>query len=90
MLPTDEQDQVARYWSSYCAAAFEPEHYWSALPAVRRRLNEKASGSISQDWIEHCVRVHLAGQLPVERALSLGCGDGWLSAPWPRGGLSQV
>lgn len=52
--------------------------YWLELPAVQRRLNRKVSGRPDVDWIQYTLERHFAGRLPLERCLSLGCGEGEL------------
>ncbi|MGC9025514.1 MAG: class I SAM-dependent methyltransferase, partial [Chloroflexia bacterium] len=71
-------EKVARYWSEPRDAAFGPENYWAALPAVRRRLNRLTSGQEDCNWINYCLQCYLDGRLPLPYCLSLGCGDGWL------------
>jgi SAM-dependent methyltransferase len=50
--------------------------YWTQLPAVQRRINEKVSGDPARDWVDHLVATHLPGRCPVARTASLGCGYG--------------
>ena len=52
--------------------------HWTELPQVRRRINARVSGDPEVDPWLHTIRTHLAGRLPLERALTLGCGDGLL------------
>jgi SAM-dependent methyltransferase len=52
--------------------------HWTELPAVQRRINTRISGEPEVDPYLYVIRRYFAGALPVERALTLGCGTGEL------------
>lgn len=56
--------------------------FWSQLPAVQRRLAMKESGDPQGNWVTYTLQSHLAGRLPLERCLSLGCGRGRIERDW--------
>lgn len=56
--------------------------FWSQLPAVQRRLAMKESGDPKGNWVTYTLQSHLAGRLPLERCLSLGCGRGRIERDW--------
>jgi SAM-dependent methyltransferase len=70
--------RAARVWGDRDRAAFYARGglTWLDLDRVRRRVNSLVSGSPDVDWLSHVAGSHLAGRIPVARALSLCCGDG--------------
>lgn len=52
--------------------------YWLELAATQQRLSAKISGDPAVDAVLHTVQHHLNGRLPLQRCLSLGCGEGRL------------
>ncbi len=78
--PQTSTQETGEYWSKKLqGSAFTPECCWRAVPEVdRRRIFRETGGSPYSHWAEYCVREHLAGRVPVERMLSLGCGTGRL------------
>jgi 2-polyprenyl-3-methyl-5-hydroxy-6-metoxy-1,4-benzoquinol methylase len=80
LLSDAESAQVASHWGEHTSAsdAFSSDVYWLAVPEVQRRHQFRLTGGASQNWIEFVVREHLPHPLPVNRVLSLGCGDGIL------------
>jgi len=50
--------------------------HWLEHPKVQERINLKVVGEPGPDRYQYFVRKYLAGRLPVERALTLGCGAG--------------
>ncbi len=79
-LSDAESAEVARRWGELTSAsdAFSSEVYWLAVPEVYRRHQFRMTGSRDGNWVEFVVREYLPHPLPVERILSLGCGDGSL------------
>jgi len=55
-----------------------PARHWTELPLVRAEINRRVSGDPAVDPYGHFLRTHLAGRLPVARALTVGCGTGEL------------
>ena len=55
-----------------------PARHWTELPIVRAEINRRVSGDPAVDPYGHFLRTHLAGRLPVARALTVGCGAGEL------------
>lgn len=53
--------------------------HWLHLDALRARNNRQVSGQDSVNALDWLARhATLAGELPFQRTLVLGCGDGWL------------
>ena len=52
--------------------------HWTEHPVVQERINRKVSGNPAVDSYLYFLDKYLAGHLPVERSLTLGCGDGSL------------
>lgn len=52
--------------------------HWTELAAIQRRINRRVSGDPLVDPYQYVLAKYFAGQLPVERALTLGCGIGEL------------
>nr|BFD40775.1 hypothetical protein FFPRI1PSEUD_22740 [Pseudomonas sp. FFPRI_1] len=86
-LPEDDAEErqrkalTAEHWSENQAGsdAFSADVYWLAVPAVQRRHQHKATaGSGHGHWVTYCLNTFLAGRLPVQRMLSIGCGTGSL------------
>ena len=78
----DHQEQydrrVADYWDRNTDAPYQGQTYWLANPLVAARFNRRAVGGRDYDsWVNFCVR-HYLGDKPVERILTIGCGDGAL------------
>jgi len=75
-------DKAAKYWSESTAKSQDQTRQglsWLHIPRVRAHINTRISGSPDVDWIEHSVQRYLKERLPATgRALSLGCGSGWL------------
>ncbi len=70
--------RTADHWSAEGAWEIGRGLYWLELPAVQRRLNRKVSGQPDVDWVRYTLEYHFAGRLPLDRCLSLGCGEGGL------------
>jgi ubiquinone/menaquinone biosynthesis C-methylase UbiE len=56
--------------------------YWAQLPTVQRRLAEKESDQPDKNWIDHTLETYFQERLPLERCLSLGCGQGRVERLW--------
>jgi SAM-dependent methyltransferase len=73
--------RVAELWSRKLdeeGTDFSPDVYWLAMPEVCRRYMLGATRGRREDsWVNDCVD-RLAGQTPMERMLSIGCGTGAL------------
>ena len=52
--------------------------HWTELEAVQRRINRRVSGDPLVDPYQYVLARYFAGRLPLERALTLGCGTGEL------------
>lgn len=52
--------------------------HWTEHRLVQERINRKVSGNPAVDAYLYFLNKYLAGRLPVERSLTLGCGDGSL------------
>ena len=52
--------------------------HWTQHPKVQERLNFLVSGNAHKNRFEHFMERYLQGKMPVERALTLGCGHGEL------------
>ncbi len=79
--PADNAARVAGHWARKLDSPedFSPDVYWLALPRVFRHYMLGATRGRREDsWVNDCVFQHLAGRIPVERMLSIGCGRGEL------------
>jgi SAM-dependent methyltransferase len=70
--------RTADYWGTEGVWETGRGIYWGELPSVQRRLNQKISGQQEASWVHYILEHHFAGSLPLERCLSLGCGEGGL------------
>ena len=52
--------------------------HWTELGQIQRLINQRVSGDPEVDPYDYFIRKYLHGQLPLERALTLGCGTGEL------------
>jgi 2-polyprenyl-3-methyl-5-hydroxy-6-metoxy-1,4-benzoquinol methylase len=52
--------------------------HWLQHPLVQERINSKVVEGVGGDRFSSFLKRHLNGKLPVERALTLGCGQGEL------------
>jgi SAM-dependent methyltransferase len=77
--PSSAGERVAALWGENAGTwQLGGALHWTELPQVRRRINTRVSGDPDVDPWLHAIRTYLAGRLPLERALTLGCGDGLL------------
>ncbi len=77
-LFSSDIQRVDNHWSEEGSWKTGRGLFWLELPAVQRRLSCKVSGQPDTDWIQHTVQCYFAGVLPLDRCLSLGCGEGAL------------
>ncbi len=81
-MSTTQQDydkKVADFWDKHTDATYFGETYWLANPAIARRFNKNAVGGRDyESWVNFCVYHFLGKHLPVDRVLTIGCGDGAL------------
>jgi hypothetical protein len=85
---SDRATQVADYWShALTSAHFSRDLYWRSVPEVERYFTLRASGGDDRypTWTDYCLDF-LAGRTPVERMLSVGCGNGDLERFLARAG----
>jgi SAM-dependent methyltransferase len=52
--------------------------HWTELAPIQQRINRRISGDPLVDPYQYVLAKYFAGRLPVERALTLGCGTGEL------------
>ncbi len=74
------ESQVAEYWSD-CPTEelFSGATFWLGNEAVLRRYTEKVvNGRPYDTWLDFCIQHFLGSRLPVDRILTIGCGDGEL------------
>ena len=87
MTAEERRDRVAAVWSVDAEQA--PGWYWMAHPSVRARLNRLVSGDPEIDSYGHLAALLRARGIavPIERAVSLGCGFGGLERDLAARGL---
>ena len=85
-VPSDEDlAKVGEHWGKEGAKwRVGRGIHWLEHPRVQERINLKVSGDVCVDRFQYFIQGYLDGRLPVERALTLGCGFGALER-----GLSQ-
>jgi SAM-dependent methyltransferase len=76
-----DASRTANHWDNDPTNTGRVDFWWD-LPGVQRRQAIKESGRADGDWIDHTLRTHLAGRLPLARCLSLGCGRGRVERQW--------
>jgi SAM-dependent methyltransferase len=74
MRTGNSESRVVEHWNRPHPS---DRNYWS-LPAVIQYMNRRASGDPLVDWIDHVCRQYLGPALPLDRCLSLVCGNGHL------------
>lgn len=84
-------DKAAEYWGRQHAneALTQRGMNWLENPIIQAHINERVSGDPQVDWIDHAARTQLAGQWPLPRILSLGCGEGKLERALAERGFFQ-
>ncbi|MDQ3009676.1 MAG: class I SAM-dependent methyltransferase [Acidobacteriota bacterium] len=79
-IKSSDFSSAADHWSEVFSGNLEElisrQTYWLAIPEVQERYNRLATGGRHDDWIAFCLSEYLSGALPVERMLSIGCGQG--------------
>lgn len=70
---------VAEFWGEQAGTSkVGGVRHWTELAQVQGVINRRVSGDPAVDPYMHFLRTHLGGRLPVERALTIGCGVGEL------------
>jgi SAM-dependent methyltransferase len=79
-LSEHDRHLVTRRWNEHTSGTAElsDQVYWLAIPEVMRRHQRNLTGGRFEGWVDAVVFDYFAGRMPVERVLSLGCGDGAL------------
>jgi SAM-dependent methyltransferase len=78
---TADTKAVAEYWDRAGGTDVHLHRdgcWWNAGPEIYAYRNSKISGDPAINWIRHTLETYFAGQLPLRRCLSLGCGQGRL------------
>ena len=70
--------RVKHVWGSGTIWTPGEMRHWLQHPLVQTRINNKITGGQSEDRFQYFLRKYLSGRLPVDRALTLGCGNGEL------------
>lgn len=71
--------RVADFWDQHGDEFYFGETYWLANPLIAKRFNSNAVGGRDyESWVNFCVFHFLGKRLPLERVLTIGCGDGGL------------
>jgi len=74
-----DDSKVAEYWDNHATDTFMGETYWLANSIINRRYQSKSAGGRNySSWVDFTVEHYLGDRRPVERVLSIGCGDGTL------------
>lgn len=68
--------KVAKYWAAPASHEEKQLIAWMEHPYVTRHINQRTTGDGSLDWFKYVSQKYFPQ--PVERALTLGCGDGGL------------
>jgi len=73
-------DKITSHWSSVDdKEVFGKQIYWLANPIVNRWYHSKAvGGKTYSHWVNLCVDYYLGKRCPVDKILSVGCGEGSL------------
>ena len=80
---------VAEHWDAMAATeGTAAGRQWTELAQVQEVINERVSGDAHVNPYLYFMRKHLAGRLPVSRALTIGCGCGELERGLFRHGFS--
>jgi SAM-dependent methyltransferase len=73
-MTRDDPHGAVAYWSCLSRHA-DWEGFWMGHPAVRARVNRRVTGDPGA-WPIALVRQEVPNRLPLQRALSVGCGTG--------------
>jgi len=71
-------DRVKHVWGDGNVWTAGPISHWLQHPRVQVRINTKVTGSFPGDRFHYFLDRYMNGLLPVDRALTLGCGTGEL------------
>jgi ubiquinone/menaquinone biosynthesis C-methylase UbiE len=81
---TDPQQQatdkkVADYWDAHVDETFSGATYWLANPVIHRQYEWRAVGGRDyESWVNFSIQHFFEDRYPLDRILSVGCGDGVL------------
>jgi SAM-dependent methyltransferase len=78
-LALAREREAAEVWGE-APAPVAPGHerQWTELAQVRELINRRVSGDPAVDAYMYFLRTRLSGRLPVDAALTIGCGEGAL------------
>lgn len=78
-------------WSRYVAESPNGPGagYWGVNPEVQRYVNRMVTGSEDVGWLSYAIQRYFDGKLPLDRCLSLACGEGRLERSLARLGVFQ-
>ena len=71
-------ERVKHVWGRGNVWTNGPISHWLQHPRVQARINAKVTGGLPGDRFQYFLERYLKGRLPVDRALTLGCGAGEL------------
>lgn len=78
MMYQRDLEKTAHHWETRGSWQSGRGQFWLELPLVQQRLNRKITGDIETAWTGYTLERHFPGRLPLQRCLSLGCGEGGL------------
>lgn len=83
-----DANMTAQHWSERSArfSGKDTGLFWLEKTEIHRSINSKVSGDPDTNWIQYTLRKYFNGQLPLDRCLSLGCGEGRLERDLARQG----
>lgn len=64
--------------------------WWEAGSTIEASINRRISGNPDNSWLQYTVDRHFSDRLPLERCLSLGCGDGALERSLSQMGVCRT
>ena len=70
------QQKVAKYWAAPASLEEKRMIAWMEHSYVNRHINRRTTGDASLDWLKYVSQKYFPE--PVEKALTLGCGEGGL------------
>jgi len=77
--PQEALRRTAAHWGAEAGTwRIGRGHHWTEHPLVQERINAKVSGDLKIDPYMYLLRRYFEARLPVERTLTLGCGEGLL------------
>ncbi len=78
MMYQRDLQKTAHHWETQGSWQSDRGQFWLELQCVQQRLNRKITGDTETDWTGYTLEHHFSGRLPLQRCLSLGCGEGGL------------